>query len=392
MANTGQENKTVCPVCDSDNTSMFFSLDGMPINVCIQWASRSQALGCPKGDIRLAFCGGCGFVWNTAFDAGRVDYSSSYENSLFFSALYQEYTDNLIDRLIGRYNLRNKDVIDIGCGKGEFLLLLCRRGDNRGVGFDTSYQGNGDGNDSVKIIRDFYSDKYAHYKADLVCSRYVFEHIERPKAFLEMVRKAIGRHGSVVYFEVPNVSLILRDLSVWDIIYEHCCYFCLSSLERVFSVCGFDVLDLYQGYQGQFLGIEAIPGNGRTRSSGRYKKNLQEIGDEVERFVGNNHKQIQSWQSRLKNIAAMDKRAVLWGAGAKGVSFFNMLGITDQIRYVVDINPRKHGKYIPGTGQQIVSPEFLREYKPDILVLANPIYKSEIQRTVKTLGINPEFM
>ncbi|MHC4501144.1 MAG: class I SAM-dependent methyltransferase, partial [Planctomycetota bacterium] len=193
MANTGQENKTVCPVCNSDNTSMFFFLDDMPINVCIQWPSRSQAVGCPKGGIRLAFCGGCGFVWNTAFDAGRVDYSGSYENSLFFSALYQEYTDNLIDRLIDRYNLRNKDVIDIGCGKGEFLVLLCQRGDNHGVGFDTSYQGNGDDYDSVKIIRDFYSDKYSRYKADLVCSRYVFEHIERPKAFLKMIRKAIGR-------------------------------------------------------------------------------------------------------------------------------------------------------------------------------------------------------
>jgi SAM-dependent methyltransferase len=390
--NTGPKNKGGCPVCDSDNTSIFFCLDDMPINVCIQWPSRSQALGCPKGGIKLAFCGDCGFVWNTAFDAGLVDYSVAYENSLFFSALYQEYTDNLIDRLINRYGLRNKDVIDIGCGKGEFLVLFCQRGDNHGVGFDTSYQGNGDGNDSVKIIRDFYCDKYSHYKADLICSRYVFEHIERPKAFLKMVRGAIGRCRSVVYFEVPNVSLILRDLSVWDIIYEHCCYFCLSSLERVFSMCGFDVLDIYEGYQGQFLGIEAIPGNGWTRPLGRYKKNLQEIGGEVESFVGNNRRQIESWQRKLKNIAAMDKRAVLWGAGAKGVSFFNMLGITDQIRYVVDINPRKQGKYVPGTGQQIVAPEFLREYRPEVLILANTVYKSEIQKTVKALGINPEFM
>jgi hypothetical protein len=69
-----------------------------------------------------------------------------------------------------------------------------------------------------------------------------------------------------------------------------------------------------------------------------------------------------------------------------------MLGITDQIRYVVDINPRKQGKYVPGTGQQIVAPEFLREYRPEVLILANTVYKSEIQKTVKALGINPEFM
>ena len=68
----------------------------------------------------------------------------------------------------------------------------------------------------------------------------------------------------------------------------------------------------------------------------------------------------------------------MWGAGSKGVTFLNMIDSRYQIEYVIDINPRKHGKYIPGTGQKIVSPEFLREYIPDIVIVMNLIYENEI--------------
>ena len=68
-----------------------------------------------------------------------MEYTQSYENSLHFSPGFQKFAADLADRLITRYNLRGKDVIDIGCGKGDFLKLICARGGNRGVGFDPSY-------------------------------------------------------------------------------------------------------------------------------------------------------------------------------------------------------------------------------------------------------------
>ncbi len=230
--------RSTCPICGSGDCRSFFEIGQVPVNVCVQWATRREAIDCPKGHIDLFFCGNCGFIWNAAFDASRLDYTQAYENSLFFSPLYQEYSTKLAQRLIDRYNLRGKDVIDIGCGKGDFLFLLSRLGNSRGTGFDTSYEGaDGAVDERVTIVRDLYSKKYAGYKADLICSRYVFEHIEQPAAFLRTIREAIGdERDTVVYFEVPNVSLILRDLSVWDIIYEHCSYFGMSSLRYVFRI------------------------------------------------------------------------------------------------------------------------------------------------------------
>lgn len=381
-----------CPVCDSYDNMVFCDLKNMPINVCVQWLSRRDALECPKGDIELTFCHGCGFIWNRVFNSERLDYSQNYENSLFFSPHYQQYTKKLVQRLVDSYDLKNKRVIDIGCGKGDFLSLICNAGKNHGVGFDTSYEGDCSNSD-IEIIRDFYSEKYIDYEADMICSRYVFEHIEQPKTFLQMLRNTIiKRRPCVVYFEVPNVALIVCDLSVWDIIYEHCSYFSLNSLKRVFELCDFEVINICESYAGQFLCIEAVGSNGKVAGENKSASELEKMTSDVNSFVEKNREQLELWQTHLQDIRASGKRAVLWGAGAKGVSFFNILNIKDGIDYIVDINPRKHNKYIPGTGQKIVSPEFLRAYKPDVLILANLVYKKEISETVKSLGIDPEFM
>ncbi len=368
----------------------------MPVHIGVQWPNQDAARRCPKGDIKLAFCHSCGLVANLAFDPARLAYSQAYDNSLYFSPFFREYARSLATRLIERYNLYNKQIVEIGCGKGDFLVLLCELGNNRGVGFDPSYEAERLDSEVVKqitFIQDFYSERYASYHGDLVCCRYVFEHIHRPTDFLAMVRRTIGdRSDTVVYFEVPNVLFILRDLSIWDIIYEHCSYFSAGSLAHVFALCGFDICDLTEAYGGQFLGIEATPSEGATALKPDRWDNLKEVAEAVVAFTENCQQRIEAWQSDLERIEQAGQRVVLWGAGAKAVGFLNLLKIHDQIEHVVDINPHKQGTYIAGTGQQIVSPEFLVDYRPDTVIVMNPIYKREIQQLVEGLGLAPEFL
>ncbi len=80
---------------------------------------------------------------------------------------------------------------------------------------------------------------------------------------------------------------------------------------------------------------------------------------------------------------------VLWGSGSKAVSFLTTLGITDELQYVVDINPHRQGMFMPGTGHAIVSPDFLAEYKPDRVIIMNPIYREEITKMLKERGVEP---
>jgi len=83
---------------------------------------------------------------------------------------------------------------------------------------------------------------------------------------------------------------------------------------------------------------------------------------------------------------------VLWGGGSKAVAFLTTLAVFQQIEYVVDINPYKHGTFLAGTGQEVVPPAFLREYQPAAVVAMNPVYRGEIEQILTTMGIAAELM
>ena len=386
----------MCPICASADISIFYEITNIPAHIGILWNTKEEALMCPKGNISLAFCGECGFIFNLDFDPRLLEYTGPYDNSLHFSPFYQDYARSVANRLVKNYNLYNKDIIEIGSGKGDFLSMLCEIGGNRGVGFDPSFDGKLSNNvNQITVIKDYYSERYSNYKGDLICSRNVFEHIQKPKEFLSIVRRTIGnRSNTIVYFEVPNVLLIIKDLSIWDIIYEHCSYFSLASLQRVFIECGFKTNYLTEAFEGQFVSIEAVASSGVDKSANynETRDALDKISKYVRDFSNNYKAKLEGWRDSLLKLSSAKKKIVVWGAGGKGVSFLNLLKIGDQSKYIVDINPRKNGKYIPGTGQQIVLPAFLQDYKPDIVIVMNPVYKDEIQQTLKNLNVDTQLL
>lgn len=385
-----------CPICGTGKSEPIFSWEHVPANIAILWSTKEAASNCSKGDLQIVFCRSCGYIWNTRFDSGRLEYSQSYDNTLHYSDVYAKYARKMAQQLIERYRIKNKQILEIGCGKGDFLILLCTLGDNRGVGFDTSYEARDlqpDVAQRISIVQDFYSEKYAGYGGDLIVSRYVFEHIEEPIQFLQMLRGNIGeRPDTVVYFEVPDVYLILEQLSVWDFIYEHVSYFSPASLAYAFEAAGFRVLDLEETYSGQFIAIEAAPDD--RSASGGYdpRPDLSRLQRAVSEFSMRVQAKKQTWLEMTEKIRSDKRRTLVWGAGAKGVSYLNMLNIRDEIPYIVDINPNKCGKYIAGTGQKIVDSEFVKEYRPEQIIVMNPIYTDEIEQSLAQMGVRAELL
>ncbi|MEM7029141.1 MAG: class I SAM-dependent methyltransferase [Chloroflexota bacterium] len=379
-----------CPVCYSVDLLSVMTVPQVPIHCNILWTSVDEARSAPKGDITLAFCETCGHLFNQTFQPEYMQYEQEYENSLHFSPRFQQYAETLAAHLINRYAIREKDIIEIGCGKGDFLRLLCRLGQNRGVGFDRSYEPEFEaspGSEQVTFVQDFYTPAYAHYPADLICCQHVLEHIQYPADFLQDIRRCIGgRMQMYVFFEVPNSLYTLRDLGIWDLIYEHCGYFSAGSLTWLFQRCGFQVNDVRTLYNDQFLGLESAPVEEHLRVEPEVQA-LQSTRDYVVQFAQQYKAKVSEWQQMLATQSQAGKRVVIWGGGSKGVTFLNVLQTQDQISYVVDINPRKVGKFVAGTGQLIVPPEFLVDYQPDVVLVMNAIYETEIQQQMQQLGL-----
>jgi hypothetical protein len=59
---------------------------------------------------------------------------------------------------------------------------------------------------------------------------------------------------------------------------------------------------------------------------------------------------------------------------------------------IVDVNPNKYGKFIPGTAHQVVPPNFLKKYQPDIIIVMNPVYKDEIENIVTRMNLRPSIL
>jgi hypothetical protein len=191
---------------------------------------------------------------------------------------------------------------------------------------------------------------------------------------------------------VPDVTRILRDCGFEDIYYEHCSYFSPGSLARLLRRCGFDLLHLETAYDGQYLMIEAKPAIGKPLPHLSEEEDLEKLRDYVARFPEKFQSKVSTWRKQLNEIYQNDRRAVLWGSGSKGVAFLSTLNIYDEIEYVVDINPHRQGTYMAGTGQEIVGPEFLKEYQPDVVIIMNAVYQNEIEQDLKRMGSAPEIL
>lgn len=383
-----------CPVCGGKNNITFLRINNVPVHCCLILSEREEAIQTKKGDIRLSYCVNCGHIFNKAFNSSMMSYSERYENALYFSTTFQKYAEKLASYLVKQYQLIDKIVIDIGCGQGYFLSKLCNLGNNRGIGFDPSYRfydQDLEYSSNVKFVQDYYSRQTGSYRADMIVCRQVLEHVYDPDNFLNVIKETVGQNAPGIFFEVPNAEFMLKRFSIWDVIYEHYSYFSKQSIATLFQSHGFQVEKVYELFNDQYLAIEAKLMKGNTlQSTVAVNEDLRKYALQFERFLKN---KIRRWKKRIQEWSNNNIRFSLWGAGAKGITFLNFLDIQyHQMPYVIDVNPRKQGKFVNGTGQKIMSPEFLMEYQPNFVIIMNPAYEEEIKQELMQLGVNAELI
>jgi hypothetical protein len=191
----------------------------------------------------------------------------------------------------------------------------------------------------------------------------------------------------VVAFELPDLERILCDDGFWDIYYEHCSYFTLGSLGRLFERTGFAVERLEKCFGDQYLLLDARPG--APGRSPPVMRDLARTHQQVERFARTVPATIDGWRRFFAGARASGESVVLWGSGSKAVAFLTTLGLGNEVRCITDVNPYRHGMFLPGTGHEIVPPDELRRIRPDRVVAMNPIYLEEIGAALRGLGLAP---
>src|SRR5215469_2817091 len=388
---------TPCIVCDSPNVFRVVEIPPLPIDTNRLWVSRADARAAPKARLILAHCNNCGHLFNCNYDDDLVTYEVDYENSQIFSPRFRRYAEELADSLIARHDLRRKHIVEIGGGTGDFLRIICDRGDNLGVSIGPSYSAGKDRPSNVRFIKDYYTAKYVDEPADIIICRHVLEHFWGVRDLVTTVREAADkRRDMAVYFEVPNGDFIFRERAFWEFHYQHVSYFTKASLTKLFTRCGFEVREVQELFEGRFLGIEvcaAAHDVAPNQSQSCEANGEQMTAVSCRSFGAACDTRFVRWQDQVKLLCGNGQRVLAWGAGAKAVTFLNIVDPAgDCITHIVDVSPRKTGRYVPGSGQEIVEPSALRELSPDVLILMNAVYRDEIRAAVRALGLDPIFL
>ena len=374
-----------CIVCGSSRPAEIFELVDVPV-LCNQlWPDRSAASSAPVGDIRLHRCPDCAMIWNVSFDPGRMVYSTGYENALHFSPSFRSFSESLADNLVARFDLSGRTVVEIGCGDGHMLDLLAKRGVAEAVGYDPSMKSRETPfteRAGVEIVPEYFTAGNVTRPFDAVICRHVLEHLDAPMEMLSDLRRAIGARDVPVYFEVPNADWMMRTVSMWDVIYEHVCYWTAPSISAAFRRAGFVPISVAEGYGGQFLMIEARPGEPQPDW---LPDNVSATLEEADAFSRTARSSLGTWRDEM---TCRPGSAVIWGAGSKGITLGNALGM---ISALVDLNPRKHELMAPGMVVQVVAPEQLPEVAPDLVLISNALYAEEVETQVRSMGLNPDF-
>jgi 2-polyprenyl-3-methyl-5-hydroxy-6-metoxy-1,4-benzoquinol methylase len=379
-----------CPVCEHRRLTPFLLRSRVPVHQNLIVARQDAARLVTRGELDLVACDSCGFVFNRAFDLSLLGYGEDYDNTQSCSAYFDAYMDGLVRGLVEDRGVRNSTIVEVGCGDGRFLRKLVDYpgAGNTGVGFDPSYVGADTGSSGrLTFRRCYYDETSTAVAADVVVCRHVIEHVPEPMALLRSVRMALADSREArVFFETPCVEWILRNGVVWDLFYEHCSLFTAASLTLAFERAGFSVDCVEHIFGGQYLWLEG-------RLTGAASPAVQMCPDTaaLARDYGANEARLrQEWQARLLGLKAKGEVAV-WGAGAKGVTFVNLVdpdcAIVDCL---VDLNPNKQGRYVPGTGHPIVALADLPRRGVERAVLMNPNYREENLRLLAEAGIGVE--
>lgn len=380
-----------CPSCGSERLDGFFTISNAPIFSLVTVKSKEQALAVPRKNIELAFCNHCGFIFNRLFDTSIDYFSGGYEDQQGYSKTFMEYLRRISEGLIERYGLKGKTLVEIGCGKGDFLNLLVQINGGKGIGIDPAYEPGRQNNPSLTFDRQFYALAHGTIPAGLICCRHTLEHIHQTEEFLQLIRDSLGqRTDPVIFFEIPQIKRILEIRAFWDIYYEHCTYYSPGSLARVFRKTGYEILDLRLDYNDQYLLIEARPSLTRSEKTFDIEESVEQLKILVTEFKAKIQEELRVWRSTLLGLKERKSKTVVWGGGSKSVGFLVNFADLDLVEYVVDVNPHMEGNFIPGIGKMYVQPKFLKEYRPDAVIIMNGIYKGEITKSLHDMGLHPE--
>lgn len=357
-----------CPVCQNTDFRNTFYSDRLPKYNLTYTNTRQAAMDIERVSVNFVHCRQCDFVFNNIYT--QLDYKeTSYDASRVQSKVIVDYYQSVLMAVLPHIGDVER-VVEVGAGDCYFSELVKAKTGASVTAYDPTFSETG-------LIRGVYRnrvyyDQRAKEEPDLVYFRHVLEHISNVRSFLESV---LHESPENVFIEIPCAEFVAKNN--WHYFSnEHCSYFSEYSLVHLLGQYRYHCVFIDKVFNDEnIIAVFTRSRNGANSDSAH-----------LAHSTFSPQASFDDWKSAILN--RMPSKGLVWGAGGKGVTSLNLLDIPEsQIAGVVDINHNIWGKFMPGTGIEIVSPEQAINSFPDSdIFVMNTLYKNEIALTAKKLG------
>ncbi len=330
-----------------------------------QFLPDAESLGNDRGvDLVVCQCSGCGLV---QLSNEPVPYYKEVIRAAAFSPEMKAFRLVQFENFISRFSLEGKKVLEIGCGKGEYLTLMHESGaDAYGI-----EHGEESVNDCVKaglkVTRGFVEEGTdvlcdAPFDAFLILN--FLEHIPDLNSTLRGISNNLSAQA-VGLVEVPNFEMILKRKMFSEFINDHLYYFTGETIRSTLNRNGFEVLQCNPAWYDYIL--SAVVRKRTPLDISDFALFQQQLSGELQSYIA----------------GFGTKRVAVWGAGHQALAVLALADLADKIRYVIDSAPFKQGKFTPSTHIPIVPPDALTENPADAVIVMAASYSDEVAKIIR---------
>lgn len=373
-----------CRHCGSELHLPFLDLGTAPPSnaYLTEQALRAPELWFP---LRILVCEHCWLV-QTEDHAGREAlFTENYAYFSSFSTTWLAHAQHYVDKMIVRFGLNaSSSVVEVAANDG-YLLQYVQQAGIPCYGIEpTTSTASAARDKGIDIVERFFGVELAEdllnvrKGADLIAANNVLAHVPDINDFVSGFTRLLKPQG-VVTFEFPHLLSMVQENQFDTAYHEHYSYLSLTAVQRIFAANGLMVFD-----------VEALPTHGGSlrlfaqRSDTGAHAQTSAVGAMLQMEVTAGittpdfYREFQHRAEKVKDDLVLflieAKREGLkvgaYGAAAKGNTLLNFAGIRpDLLPYVVDKNPAKQGKYMPGSRVPIVDEAHLQVHRADLILI-----------------------
>lgn len=355
-----------CLVCGSslENAETLFVCDNMPGSA--QDIPTKEELPNDRGiQLKLVQCKCCGLVQiptEPVYYYKKVIRAGGGTTTMV-NLRNEQYTE-----FKNRFNLTGKKILEVGCGKGEFLRIW-KDYDVRAVGIEYDQElvtrARNEGMEVYKAYADDANTQLPEAPYDAFVQFNFLEHQPYPNEMLQCIYNNLTEDG-VGLVTVPSLEYILKYDGYYELIKDHIAYYSEETLKFLFQKNGFEIVDCHTVNRD----THSVMVRKRKKADvSSWKENFDSLKRELFDYVN--------------GYVSQGKKVAVWGASHQGFTLIPSLGLSDKIAYIIDSAPFKQGKYAPASHVPIVDRKhYFEEPAASILIVA-PGYTDEIANIIR---------